>query len=249
MVSKRGLYIVLMVAVFFGALLVNAFFLHNKIQSVTYYLLRKPLTYAEGIFQSRDREIADLKQERDELLSRVAREEILQRENVALRRQLDLGSKKSRVEASGHIFALQRNVVRSAGLVDLGSADGIVQGMTVISAGNILVGKIIDVYDHTSRVMLADDPESIISVRMGSGQLLAESRGALKNHISLNLISRTDVIEAGAVLTTSGLDKFPEGLLVGKVISVKPAPQSLFQDVRGDLLFDPSLSNIVFITL
>ena len=247
MVSKRSLYLGFVFLGFVAALLVNAFFLHNRIQSWTYRVIANPLQFFERSFQSRNKELANLRRERDELLSGVSNETTLERENTALRRQLNVGVRQTHLRTTAYLFGLQRNVMRSSAFIDQGMADGIVQGMTVISAGNILVGRVVEVFDHTSRLQLADDPQSVISVRPGTGQLLAEARGALKNEIILNLVSRTDMVETGMLLTTSGLDSFSEGLIVGKISSVKPAPKSLFQDVRGELLFDPSLTTLVFI--
>ena len=244
MERKRSLYLKVAIAV---VLLVtmNKFVLNNAIQSFAYRITAKPVTFLEN--KLRSKRIASLQHERDVLLGNIVSAEALERENDALRRQLRIGNRAEPVMVATKIFSLQRNTFISTVMIDKGSAAGLTTGMIVIAPGNILMGRIEEVFDDASRVILVDDPRLMISARVLGTSILAESKGALRDEAAINLIAHTETIVVGATIVTSGLDAFPEGLAIGAITSVERGENTLFQEVRSNLFFNPAQSPILFV--
>ncbi len=244
MERKRSLYLKVAIVLALGVA-VNTFLLRGALQSFAYRIIAKPVTFLES--KLRSKKIVSLQHERDVLLGRIVSVEALERENDALRRQLRVGNRVAPVMVAAKIFLLQRNSLVSTLMIDQGSIEGLNPGMIVVAPGNILMGRISETFDHTSRVMLVDDPRSIISVRIIDTSILAESRGSLRGEAAINLISHTETVSPGSTVVTSGLDAFPAGLAIGALMSVERGENTLFQEVRANLFFDPAQSPILFI--
>ncbi|MEK7615834.1 MAG: rod shape-determining protein MreC [Patescibacteria group bacterium] len=173
--------------------------------------------------------------------------EALERENAILRKQLDVAQKISRTLKLANIISIERTILVSTIVIDLGVADGIEEGMVVIGSGNVLTGRVSEVFEHTSRVILVDDPRIIVSVRLQGTSLLAESRGNRSNRIDLNLVAHNETVHVDDTIVTSGLDQFPEGLAVGWVTDVQPGDNSLFQKISGSVFFNFYESPLLFV--
>lgn len=187
------------------------------------------------------------REERDMLRGATSEAEVLKRENESLRKQLGVEPRADYSLKIAKIFSIQRTALASVLHIDLGISDGVTEGMVVVAGGNVLIGSIIDVQRDSSTVLLIDDPRSIISVRLMNGDILAESKGGLKGSLRLNLISHADVVEIGSTVVTSGLDAYPEGLVVGNVEGVMKQELSLFQDVYASMMFNPASGPRVFV--
>src|SRR5215472_4896329 len=116
--------------------------------------------------------------------------------------------------------------------LDKGTADGIAPDMAVISAQGI-VGKVIQVFRHTSQVLLVNDQTS------GVGTILEQSRlqGVLKGRASGELVldkimAEEDVKSGDRVLTSGGDQIFPKGLVVGTVAKIARGQEFLTVTVR-----------------
>lgn len=244
MERQRSVYLKIIIV---AAVLItlNAVFLRNAFQSLVFRAISEPVVFFEN--RLRGGRIAELQRERDELLGAVVSVEALERENDALRRQLGV-EQRPRVElVSARAFSAQRTTLVSTIMIDKGGADGLASGMVVVAPGNILIGKIGEAFDHSSRVIMADDPRSSISVRILQTPILGELKGSLRGEAAVNLISHTEAVASGATVVTSGLDMFPAGLAIAAVTHVAQGANSLFQDVRAELLFDPAVSPVIFI--
>jgi rod shape-determining protein MreC len=109
-------------------------------------------------------------------------------------------------------------------IIDKGSEDGLRPDMAVITPDGI-VGKLRDVFAHSSQVLLLND------VSAGAGVVLVNtrSRGILRGtpsgEVQINNLLPDERIKPGELLVTSGGDRvFPRGLPVGTVKSVRPDP-------------------------
>lgn len=173
--------------------------------------------------------------------------EALERENNLLRSQLGVQTRSSPDLVIAKITAVHRTALVSLIRINRGTAEGIQKGMTVISGGNVLVGTIIEVGEHSAEVLLPDDPRSAISVRIHDTDILAESRGNLSGMVDLNLISQTEIISPDSLILTSGLDHFPEALIIGRITSVERGESQLFKKVEGRISFTVLGGPLVFI--
>ncbi len=234
MVRKRSLYVVIMAAGVVLVVLLNAFVFDGAFQGWVYDHVRNIMPTLPS-------------HEELQAIRNNTAVEALERENAVLRKQLGVEARTSRIVGTAHIFSIQRNTLVSTLLIDRGSKDGIESGMIAVAGGNILIGKVSEVFNHSARIIIADDPRSVVSVRIFNSDLLAESRGTLEGALRINLIAHSETVASASMLVTSGLDGYPPSLAVGEITSIERADQDLFKNVSGKLIFNPIENPLIFI--
>ncbi|MBC6475365.1 MAG: rod shape-determining protein MreC [Hormoscilla sp. GM102CHS1] len=116
-----------------------------------------------------------------------------------------------------------------------GSNDGIKKDFVVTGTGGV-VGRVINVTPHTSRVLLIGDPTSRVGVniKVGSRRYMGLIRGLGNDKAVMEFFDKMPNIRPGYKVYTSVVSQlFPPGLLVGVVESVdlkkSPAPEAVLQ--------------------
>jgi rod shape-determining protein MreC len=150
-------------------------------------------------------------------------------ENARLRTLLDfrktLGGTLLTTRVIGHDAAgLSRTLV-----VDQGSAAGIAKGAAVLAPGGI-VGQVFQVSPHAARVLLVSDHNSGVDavVQRTRGRGIVE--GTADGRCGLKFVKRTEDLQVGDLVVSSGLDGiFPRGLPIGHIQAVDKQGQGLFQ--------------------
>lgn len=183
------------------------------------------------------RENAALKQQVQRL--RLEQDSIAQDAAQGLRLQRMLGFKEKYISAT-----LPAQVIGTSGTeqsqvlyIDKGSRDGLKQDMPVITADGI-VGKLKDVFPHTSQVLLVTDPTSAAGVILQKTRIRGILRGRAYGQLEVADISPDSRVQAGEPVVTSGGDQiFPRGLPVGTVERVIPDPE---HDPLVDVLVRPA---------
>ncbi len=116
--------------------------------------------------------------------------------------------------------------------IDKGSPGGIARDMPAATKDGV-VGRVTKVSGWTSRITLITDPESAVSCitqRTREPGILAGEGGGLCRFM---YVGKSADVKVGDLLITSGLDRvFPEGMPVGRVVSVSKAGQGYFQDIE-----------------
>ncbi len=108
--------------------------------------------------------------------------------------------------------------------IDKGSADGLKSDQAVITPDGI-VGKLRDVFPHTSQVLLINDQTSGAGVLLASTRIRAILRGTSTGRITINNLTADSRIKPGETVLTSGGDQvYPRGLNVGTIESIAPDP-------------------------
>lgn len=175
----------------------------------------------------------ELEAERNRLLEAEATNRRL-RELLEFRSQLPPGSLTAAVIANSastwfHSFILNK-----------GSADGVLQGMAVVSPVGV-IGQVVAVTSNSSKVLLITDPHSGVDVFDQRSRARGIVSGSLESGPMMKYSKRSEDIQEGDRLITSGLDGiFPKGLLVGTVVKVRKKSFGLFQYVEVALAVDPS---------
>jgi rod shape-determining protein MreC len=106
--------------------------------------------------------------------------------------------------------------------IDKGSKDGLKPDMAVITPDGI-VGKVRDVFGHTSQVLVINDQTSGAGVLLESTRLRGVLRGnALGQPQIINMLPDERVKPGERVITSGGDQIFPRGLPVGVVDQVVP---------------------------
>jgi rod shape-determining protein MreC len=114
-----------------------------------------------------------------------------------------------------------------------GSNDGIQPGYIVSGIGGI-VGRVVEVTPHTSRVLLISDPSSKVGVTISRSRHMGYIRGQSANRVIMVFVDKVPDVRKGDVVTTSALSRlFPSGLPVGVVESISfnksPAPEAVIE--------------------
>jgi rod shape-determining protein MreC len=180
-----------------------------------------------------------LKAENERLRSRiqgleVERNKLLEAEatNHRLKALLDFRSQLPTESITASIIANSASTWFHSCLLDKGSADGVRKGMAVVTQIGVL-GRVVSVTARTAKVLLLTDPNSGVDVLVQRTRTRGIVSGSLENSIILKYVKRTEDIQEGDRLITSGVDGiFPKGLLVGAVVKVRKQSLGLFQHVE-----------------
>ena len=114
-------------------------------------------------------------------------------------------------------------------LLDKGSADGVRKGMGVVTPLGV-IGQVVSVSPRTAKVLLLTDASSGVDVLVQRTRARGIVSGSLEHGTILKYVKRSEDIQEGDRLITSGLDGvFPKGLLVGTVTKARKQHLGLFQ--------------------
>ena len=109
--------------------------------------------------------------------------------------------------------------------INRGSADGIKQDMPVITPDGV-VGKIRNVFGHTSQVLEIDDQISGLGVILQTTRLRGILRGTASGQPEVvNILPDERILHGESVITSGGDQVFPRGLSVGTVDRVVADPE------------------------
>jgi rod shape-determining protein MreC len=108
--------------------------------------------------------------------------------------------------------------------IDKGAKDGLKPDQAVITPDGI-VGKLRDVFPHTSQVLLINDQTSGAGVLLATTRIRAILRGSTTGRILINNLTPDARIKPGEQVLTSGGDQiYPRGLFAGTIESIAPDP-------------------------
>lgn len=132
-------------------------------------------------------------------------------------------------------------------VIDLGSDDGILRGMPVVSAEG-LIGRVASVTANAARVELITDLNSNVNVVIQPSDTVAVMSGSITSDITLDLIPQEAAVQAGDLILTSGLGgTYPPNILIGQVASVRSSATALFQQAAVQPVVDFSRLSIVLV--
>lgn len=177
--------------------------------------------------------ILELHAERNQLLEAEAT-------NRRLRELLDFRSQLPSASLTASVIASSASTWFRSLTLNKGSEDGVLKGMAVVSPSGV-VGQVVSVTRRGAQVLLITDPHSGVDALVQRSRARGIVSGSLDNGPVMKYVKRSEDIEVGDRLITSGLDGvFPKGLLVGTVTKVRKKSFGLFQVVGVDLAVDPS---------
>ena len=164
----------------------------------------------------------------------VERQKLLEAQatNLRLKQLLDFRAHLDGKAVTASIIANSASSWFQSCLLDKGSADGVRKGMAAVTPMGV-VGQVVSVTSHTAKVLLLTDANSGIDVIVQRTRARGIVSGSLDNGTILKYVKRSEDIQAGDRLITSGTDGvFPKGLMVGTVIKVNKQHLGLFQFIE-----------------
>jgi rod shape-determining protein MreC len=117
-------------------------------------------------------------------------------------------------------------------LINKGTVQGLKAGMPVVVPPG-LIGRLVDVSWHASKVLLFIDENSNIDAIVQRTRMQGIISGAGSRGLLLKYISKTQDVQEGDVIVSSGMGGvFPKGLLIGQVSHVDRLEASLFLKIN-----------------
>jgi rod shape-determining protein MreC len=180
-----------------------------------------------------------LQLEVDRLTAENVRLRLLQSENDELRQQLGFTTGNPKlpvVQAS--VIGRDPASVRQYLVIDRGTADGIARNMAVVQSGGALIGKVLRVESRRAEVLLLTDIESAVNAKVErtGADGIVEGQWQKGSLLEMRYIEQGPTadgaprIQKDDWVVTSGLGgNIPDGLLIGRVASVKQSDTGLEQ--------------------
>src|ERR687892_24860 len=160
-------------------------------------------------------EIATLRREASEVNS-------LRRENAELRRLFGLSERHGFTLMGATVTAEAPGNFEWAVIIDKGAVDGVTVDMPVINADG-LVGRVVDVYPGSAKVMLILDPDSAVSVRLSASGDRGVLQGQREEPLLFRLIDAETEVQPGEVRVRPRVD-FSRLSTVGVITGQQPLP-------------------------
>jgi len=245
--NRKNLTYFCVLLVAFLLLVIGAKYFHSfkftvlEITSVPIRIISYPIAEIKKIlyYHRTFNEYKRLKGETDVLRARlVGLEEVVQ-ENARLENLLKFKRQLVYSSVVASVVGRDPSYWNSTMIIDKGKVDGIRQGMPVVNALGV-VGKIAEVGSDSSKVILLTDPQFSVAALIQGPRESGLVSGTLQGVCRMKYIRADAQIRIGNKVITSKLSSsFPEGLLIGEIISIddklsKPTVESL---VRPSVAF------------
>lgn len=116
--------------------------------------------------------------------------------------------------------------------IDRGMADGLEEGMPVVSAAGI-VGRVVNVAAGSSRVLLLTDNASAVAAVIQRSRARGVVKGRGGQLCVMEFTTKEEDVKVGDVVLSSGMGGiFPKGLPIGEVAMVKKGEYGIFQTIE-----------------
>ncbi len=173
-----------------------------------------------------------LKREISMLLLEMQGYKEIVKENERLREILSLKPQIRNYIAVARVISQGHDRLMKTIILDKGIKDGILKDMTVITTKG-LVGKVYRTQESFSEVLLINDANFSVAVRLQNARQESILSGIGRSYCILKYVPFENIIEKGEVVVTSGLDGvIPPNIPVGTVIDVKKDETDFFQEIK-----------------
>ena len=183
--------------------------------------------------------LAAFKAENDRLRKRIQTLEIERNQwleaeatNRRLQQLLEFRSHLPTGSVTASIIANSASTWFQSCVLDKGSDDRVRKGMAVVTPLGV-VGQVVSVTARSAKVLLITDANSGVDVLVQRTRARGIVSGSLENGPVLKYVKRSEDIQVGDRLITSGLDGiFPKGMTVGTVVKARKQNLGLFQYIE-----------------
>ena len=160
--------------------------------------------------------------------------------NARLRALLELKSSLASSSVSATVIGHSASGWFRSITIDKGSQGGVRKGMAVVTPLGV-VGQVTAVASQSSKVLLLTDQNSAVDVIDQRSRAQGIVSGSLEDDAVMKYVKRSEDVQVGDRLITSGLDGiYPKGFPVGVVSKLSKKGYGLFQTVEVTLAANPS---------
>jgi len=163
-------------------------------------------------------------------------EEILS-QNEILSNQLDFLKQKNIQSVPAKVVSRGINQNSNLLVINRGSKDNLKKGLIVTIKEGLVIGKLVNVFDTISHVLLLTDSYSEISATIlnenDQGSIIGIVKGKLNISLELSMIPKDEQIQIGNIIFTSGIEEeIPAGLLLGEISEISRDERDLFKTAK-----------------
>ena len=152
-------------------------------------------------------------------------------ENIRLQKLLALKERTNHHTIAAMVIGRDQTSIIKTILINKGTSHGLRLDLPVIADQGV-VGRIVETSAHVSRVLLLIDENSNIDALIQENRIQGILQGAASLGCSLKYVAKTETVNVGNIIVSSGLSGlFPKGLLLGVVKNVEKTDSGLFQKI------------------
>ncbi len=150
-------------------------------------------------------------------------------ENARLRQLLGYAESAPGPEIAARVVGVNPVAKLLSVRISRGETDGVTRGMSVVTPDGI-VGQVVRATGGYADVALVTDPQSRVAVRVQRSRARGTAVGSGDGPLKLVNMLRTEDVENGDLIITSGTDGvYPPGLVVGRVTNLEKKEHGMFQ--------------------
>ena len=207
-------------------------------------------------------ELRKLKENFEELKSRIEEYKTVERdrvelfrENQRLKEQLGFSQSLGYKHIAAEIIGKDPGNIFNTFIINKGRNQGIEKDMPVVAFQNGfqgLVGKIVEVSTNTAKILPLFDPQCFVSARLQSSRYegLINGNGDATSSLHMRHVHKRAREETrfGDLVVTSGLMSiYPKGIFIGKVLSFSAQEWDTSLDIEIEPIIDFSRLEYVFV--
>lgn len=187
-------------------------------------------------FRARSDLIAEnqrLRREHKIMQSRLNKTRQVEAENLRLRELLSSTGREMDRVIVAELMNVGADPFSRLIVLNKGSRHGVFAGQSLIDAHGIM-GQVVNVGPFSSTALLITDPSHALPVQVSRNgyRSVAVGRGSV-NELELQHVPNNAELEVGDIVLTSGLGgRFPNGYLVGRIVSIERNSARPFATVR-----------------
>jgi len=196
---------------------------------------------------------AALKKENLKLTYEISKLKEVERENKILKRQLGFSDEMCLDGLCldwqmGKVIGRDPNNYGKHIIVDLGAKDGIKENQAVTVSGGILIGKVVEVFDNSAKIMLITSSDSSVNSIAQTTRANGVVKGKYATGVKLEMINQNEELIIGDLVITSGLESgMPKGLIIGKISNIEESANKIFKQADLDLFVNFNRIEEVFV--
>lgn len=199
-------------------------------------LLIAPLEVSRHLEKAKEKNLS--------LILKVRELQYLKEENKKLKKALGFKEETGINIIGGDIISFDPSSWRKVVIINSGKDEGLAKGLYAIDENGLLIGKVVEVRQNYSRIILIDDPDFTLPVFVGNKSygLLKGSLGGVK---IFYIEKDEDIREKDKVWCKIQALNFP--LYIGEVERIIQNQDSLFKDVEVKIFSDNPLFHKIFV--
>jgi rod shape-determining protein MreC len=179
-----------------------------------------------GAFRSRDQVRVLRAKLREQSRALVHLREI-ELENERLRTLLDFRERVRADVIAARVIGRDALGASRSIVINRGNEDGVERGAAVLAPGGV-VGHVFLAGRNASRVLLVTDINSGVDAIVQRTRARGIVEGRIQGGCGLKFVKRTEALEPGDLVITSGVGPFPKGFPIGRIGGVDKRAQGLF---------------------